>query len=202
MGRIIVQGDISVRAAIEYNNKEGLSKVYNRALELGGTTDIVVFVHDDILINDCLIYDKLMDAQKRGMDVVGVAGGKGWVPPPDRSAHWGWTTASRSCGMAGIVNHVSPEGKLFASHYGETPARTLTIDGCFMAVMNRGLTMKFNEKYDFDFYDMALSMDAYKLGLKTGVEPVLLTHLSRGEGLKKPEFLVAQNQFLEEYFGV
>lgn len=171
--------------------------------EYGGY-DVVVFLHDDIILNDCMIYEKLVEAKNRGMDVVGVAGGKGWVPPPDRSAHWGWTSASRSCGMAGIVNHVSPEGKLFASHYGETPTRTLTVDGCFMVFMNKALDkgLRFNQKYDFDFYDMALSMDAYKLGLKTGVEPVLLTHLSRGEGIRKPEFLESQNKFLEEYFGV
>ena len=62
--------------------------------------------------------------------------------------------------------------------------------------------MKFNENYQFDFYDMAFSLDAYKMGMKVGVEPVLLTHLSRGEGIKKPEFLESQNKFLEEYFGV
>lgn len=45
-----------------------------------------------------------------------------------------------------------------------------------MAFMNGALDkgLKFNQRYDFDFYDMAVSMDAYKLGLKTGVEPILL----------------------------
>jgi hypothetical protein len=51
--------------------------------------------------------------------------------------------------------------------------------------------LKFNEKFKFDFYDVALCMDAFKLGLNVGVEAILLTHDSIGKGALKPSFLEA-----------
>lgn len=94
-----------------YGNKEGLSSIYNRALdEFCEGYDFVVFAHDDLSINDCLVYDKLMDGK---YDVIGVAGGKGWIPPDNPSQPCGWTVAARGSGMAGMMTHVADDGKLF-----------------------------------------------------------------------------------------
>ena len=78
----------------------------------------------------------------------------------------------------------------------------MTIDGCFIAIMKSALDkgLRFNEKFNFDFYDIALCMDSYKLGLKVGVEPILITHKSVGQGFLKPSFLEAQKLFISEYF--
>ena len=71
--------------------------------------------------------------------------------------------------------------------------------------MNRGLeafrsgALKFNEKFKFDFYDVAFCMDAFKLGLNVGVEAILITHGSVGKGFLKPSFLEAQQVFIKEY---
>lgn len=65
--------------------------MYNRALDEYEGYDVVVFLHDDIIVSDCQIYDKLVEAKARGMDLVGVAGGKGWIPPPRKDVPWGWT---------------------------------------------------------------------------------------------------------------
>lgn len=82
-----------------------------------------------------------------------------------------------------------------------SPSRTLTIDGSFMCFTKKVVgKLKFNDKFYFDFYDMALCMDAYKLGFKVGVVPILMTHQSQGLGVFKPEFMEAQRKFLNEYF--
>lgn len=67
-----------VRCVPLYGNKEGLPKVYNLSINQQQDADIVVLLHDDITVNDCLLFDKLEDARKRGLDIVGVAGSKGY----------------------------------------------------------------------------------------------------------------------------
>lgn len=192
------QFEIHVEGAVE--NTEGLPKVYNRILDkYNGQYDAIVFIHDDITINDCLVYQKLKQAFDRGMDVVGVAGGKGWNRPKDEKKPVGWNVASRECGLNGFIIHKEGESS-FATSFGPSPARTLTVDGCFIALMNRGLELRFDERFDFNHYDIDLSFQAYYKGLNVGVEPIVLTHGSLGKGLLKPEFLDSQRKFIDKWF--
>jgi hypothetical protein len=67
---------------VESENKEGLPKIYNKVLsDFGNQYDIIVFIHDDLVVSDCQIYDKLIEAKTSGMDLVGCCGGKGWEFP-------------------------------------------------------------------------------------------------------------------------
>lgn len=192
------QYEIHVEGAVE--NKDGLPKVYNRILDkYQGQYDAIVFTHDDITINDCLVYQKLKQAHDRGMDVVGVAGGKGWNRPKDETKPVGWNVASRECGLNGFIIHREGDST-FATSFGPSPARTLTVDGCFIALMNKGLELRFDEQFDFNHYDIDLCFQAYKKGLAVGVEPIILTHGSIGKGLLKPEFLDSQRKFIDKWF--
>ncbi len=192
--------DDRIDYCVTWDNTDGLPKAYNRILnEYADKYDTICFCHDDITLNDCLVYDKLKDARKRGMDVIGVAGGKGYVPPKDPNIHIGWNTASRDAGLAGFIVHRDGD-TTFATTYGPTPSPTLTVDGCFFALMNRGLELRFDEQYGFHFYDMDICLEAYKKGMKVGVEPIVVTHGSIGRGLRTPEFLVEQKKFLKKWF--
>ena len=68
-----------------------------------------------------------------------------------------------------MVHHDAEHQTYITTSYGPAPQRVLVVDGCFIALMNKGLeafrsgALKFNEKFKFDFYDVALCMDAYKL---------------------------------------
>ena len=205
--------DIDRLVSLNYN-KVGLPKAYNDALsgvhdDLDGY-DAVLFCHDDVVLTDIQMGRKIEAAKDRGLDIIGVAGGKGWRPPfgmnPLEVPMGWWSAAGSQFGLNGYIIH-APEGHpQFATAYGPTPARTLTLDGCFVCFMNDGLKalsdgrLKWNENYDFDFYDMALAMDAYRLGLKVGVEPIVVTHGSMGLGATKPRFIEAQRRFVREYF--
>ena len=96
-----------------------------------------------------------------------------------------------------MVHHDAEHQTYLTTSYGPAPQRVLVVDGCFIALMNKGLeafrsgSLKFNEKFNFDFYDVALCMDAFKLGLNVGVEAILPTHDSIGKGALKPSFLEA-----------
>lgn len=93
------------------------------------------------------------------------------------------------------------DGHTFATPYGYN-GRTLTIDGCFMCLMNDALKkgLRFNEHYSFHHYDMALCMDAWSMGLKCGTCGIICTHSSIGLGIQTKEFLDSQKLFLKEYF--
>lgn len=168
--------------------------------------DIYIFLHDDVVVNDSLLYNKLFDAEKRGRDVVGVAGSKGFeIPNPDVPTGW-WSPPNQRHGLAGAVNHlqVTPNGQEMScmTSYGPCPSRVLAIDGCFICLMNEGRKLRFNETFDFNHYDTALCMDAYKQGMNVGVEPIFISHKSPGQGFLKPEFLESQRKFIKEYFKV
>lgn len=186
-----------------FANKEGLPKVYNNTINQHQDADIIVFIHDDIILNDIMLFDKLLAAKDAGLDIVGVAGAKGYeVPDINQPTGW-WSPPNAKFGFAGQVCHYDAEkGCYFTTSYGPCPQRVLVIDGCFIAIMRSALDkgLKFNEKFNFDFYDIALCMDAYKQGLKVGVSPIMLTHNSVGRGFLKPSFLEAQKLFVSEYF--
>ena len=69
-----------------------------------------------------------------------------------------------------------------------------------MAFANNGLKLRFDEQFQWDFYDIDICLNAYKKGMKVGVEPIILTHGSIGKGLLKPEFLESQRKFLDKWF--
>lgn len=58
---------------IVYENQEGLSVVYNRFLNARDSKNLIVFVHDDVRIQDLFFVEKL-DQAFDSFDVIGVAG--------------------------------------------------------------------------------------------------------------------------------
>lgn len=208
----------SIDTEILYDNSDGLPKVYNsiidREIESAEKSDFLIFVHDDIWINDVFIFDKILSANKY-FDVIGVCGGKGWESYGDGTVPMIWTHASRGKGMSGFMAHAADDSQsrikhditydgrsIFSTSYGHSPSRTLTVDGCFMCLsksaVERGL--KFDEMFNFHFYDMDLCFYAYVKGIKVGTAPVLLTHESLGLSVSQPQFMESQKAFLKKWF--
>lgn len=199
-----IPSDFSVHGCVVHCSKDdGLPKMYNKILaEFSSEFDVVLFAHDDLVINDYLVFQHLLNAKQEGYGVVGIAGGKSWQIPCGVNplvTPLGWTAATSTCGASGGVLHIDDNGRFFQSSYGFAPSRVLTVDGCFIAMMNDGLNLRFDEDFTFDFYDMSLCMMAYLRGVKVGVYPILCTHYSMGKGVFKPEFLESQKKFLEKY---
>lgn len=177
--------------------------MYNKEIDKHPGYDWIVFIHDDIRIYDTSIYQKLLDAEKRGWDVVGVAGSKSYiVPNPTIPTGW-WSSPNKVNGLAGFVGH-NIDGKISMSAFGPAPQRVLVIDGVFIAVSRRavdGAGLRFEENHQFHFYDMDICYQAYKKGLAVGVEPIYIEHRSPGAGFRSPEFLEEQKKFIRKYFG-
>jgi hypothetical protein len=192
-------------------NIEGLSKTYNRFLKsldnkdyvgntFGSKYDYLIFVHDDVYIDDLEIFNKLDEAFKQ-YDIVGLAGGL----EPEIKPLCLWHHMCKRENWRGRVGHFDDKGNKFITDFGKTPSRVCVLDGLFLAVnlkKVRETSWKFNETDcgKFHLYDIASSLDANAAGLKLGVWPILVYHHSPGlRDINDPSFQESQKKFLAKY---
>lgn len=219
LSKMNLQNRVNAKVFIEFNNSSGLSTVYNSFLsEHSNDIDansFVVFVHDDVWINDVCFFDKIVDAAKN-FQVIGVCGGKAWNAYGNGNTPIIWTHAARGAGMSGFMIHAADERQsqvkhefsfdgrsIFATNYGYSPSRTLTIDGCLMCFTKGAIEagLKFDEQFDFHFYDMDMCISAFLKELNVGTAPVLVTHESLGYSVSQPRFMELQKVFMKKWFG-
>lgn len=219
LDRMAIGDEASVDMEVVFENFDALSAVFNRALEESVSDtdrkdDFVVFVHDDIYLNDVLMFDKIRAVSDK-FDVIGVCGGKTWNPKLVKNGKpIIWTTASTQGGGSGFMIHgmssswnpsihdIDYRGRsLRAANYGGSPSRVLTIDGSFMCFGRKAIdSLRFDEQFEFHYYDMDVSMAAYAKKLVVGTAPILLTHNSLGESVFQPSYLKMQEKFLAKWF--
>src|SRR5271163_3562428 len=76
--------DPRIESSITCSNDRGLPHLYNRAIQKSKDDEALLFIHDDVLIEDFHIFVRLCDAFQ-AFDVVGVAGNTSINP---RQAGW------------------------------------------------------------------------------------------------------------------
>ena len=173
---------LEVRVAAE--NRMGLPVVYNREICTENREKILVFVHDDVWLDDCFLYERLVDALER-FDIVGVAGNvrrlplqPGWAFVSEEPFTW-----DERRYLSGAVAHgAGPGGEV--RRYGSAGQRCMLLDGVFLAARCRSLLdrgVQFDERFAFDFYDVDFCRSAEKAGLCMGTWPIAITHGSIGK---------------------
>ena len=184
-------------------NTEGLSKRYNEILSLHKNNyKFIVFVHDDVYVDDLAVCDKLERAHK-DFDIVGLAGGIN--PKIQKLALWHLMCGGfNSNNLRGAVAHPCNEnGQIFMTSFGPTPSRVAILDGLFLSVNTSKIIQakwKFNENYTFHHYDIASCLDANSKKLKLGVAPIWVVHKSPGLLDTNDEiFTSSQDKFLKEF---
>jgi hypothetical protein len=187
---------------ITWKNAEGLSAVYNRKLLKHGNagSEYIVFVHDDVYVDDLKLYDKVLAARcNLGYQIIGVAGASS-VTVRDPSL---WHLMCGQADWRGTVHHFTSNGQIRASAFGPTPSQVAVMDGLFMAVHVPSVLAagwRFNEDYDFHHYDIASCLDARAKGLKLGVYPIHLIHESPGlDSRSNPIWEASNERFLATY---
>lgn len=161
------------------NNGESLTKCYNRGLDLA-TNNIVVFCHDDIIIETKQWGNKLIKIFTDNIEygIIGVAGSK-YLSTTGR-----WWDNRKT--MYGRVNHTH-NGKKWLSAYspdqGNGVEEVINIDGVFFCVHKERIKHKFDETVEgFHFYDVDFSFQNYISGVKIGViTKIKINHFSIGE---------------------
>ena len=167
---------------IAFANSRGLPDVFNARILAQDPAEILVFVHDDVWLDDYYLADRLV-AACQAFDVIGVAGNRRRV-----SAQPAWVfvdsklTPDQDANLSGGVAHgAMPFGDV--SSYGPAPAECKLLDGVFLAAKKASLTGRgvlFDPTFDFHFYDMDFCRTADEKGLRLGTWPICLTHQSGG----------------------
>jgi hypothetical protein len=160
------------------NNGEDLTKSYNKGLKKS-KNDIVIFCHDDIIIETKNWGQKLIKLFERNQEygVIGVAGTKN-MPV---SGQW-WEDRSK---MYGRVAHTH-EGKTWLSTYsddlGQNIEEAVIVDGLFFAIDKTKIKTKFNESVKgFHFYEITFCFENFLKGVKIGVTTMIrVNHMSIG----------------------
>jgi hypothetical protein len=204
INRIVDRVKTEHEASIHFvqNNTEGLSLCYNKFLDKHRNKfDYVVFVHDDVYIDDYNVVDKITKAHTN-FDIVGIAGGvNAKVIKP---ALWHLMCGGIGSGnLRGAVAHFTNNEQIIMTTFGPIPSRVAVLDGLFISVnvkKAKSVGWKFNENYTFHHYDIASSIDANNKKLKLGVFPIWVTHRSPGLlDLNDPRFTTSQDKFVSEY---
>lgn len=190
-----------VKVWVEFENKEGLPTVYNKALTNIEKSDYLVFTHDDITLNDAFFFDTIISSK---FDVIGAVGGKAWgIPGGFDLAHRPliWTVATCGKGASGFMLHDLKDGRNLPSSYGYAPQETMTLDGSIIIFTRKAVEkgLRWDEGFSFHWYDMDICAQAHKLGLRVGTAPILLTHGSVGASVAQPEFMEGQGRFVRKW---
>ncbi len=183
------------------NNKNSLASVYNQHINEKYKDNTLLFVHDDVYIDDLRLYQKLEEAFEI-YDVVGLAGTTGPLTIKE-PALWHIMGGPRE-NYRGSVAHYANDKQCYSTSFGLTPDRVLLIDGLFMAVKTKTLLdkgIKFDESNParFHFYDLDFCLQCNKAGLKIGVWPIWCIHKSPGLREYSPEFLKGQEWFINKW---
>lgn len=171
-------------AHITAENATGLPQLYNARIEQGPDESILVFVHDDVWVEDFAIDAALADALNH-FDIVGVVGNQRRVPGRPT---WSGGTEHRDGSLdfpylSGRVGHSkTPFGKIL--NLGPLKVPCQMIDGLFIAARRgtlRRAGVQFDPQFSFHFYDMDFCRSATRAGLSIGTWPISLTHQSSGK---------------------
>jgi GT2 family glycosyltransferase len=187
-------------ARIAFANTHGLPDVYNRGLVAAESDSIVVFMHDDVWIDDHFFSQRIV-AGLSTYDVIGVAGNRrrvaGQPAWPFVDLKFTWDQRENLSGAVAHGQH--PFGPV--SHFGDAPAACELLDGVFMAAKKSVLTDKqinFDQRFDFHFYDMDFCRAARQGGLTLGTWPICLTHQSGGAFGTEP-WQAAYRRYLDKW---
>ena len=193
---------------LAHGNVRPLAEVYNQAIEASTDEDVLVFLHDDVRIDDWFLTQRLSDALK-AFDVVGVAGNQRVQPrqvawylqpePEDPSEPAPWDREH----LSGAVYHGADGEPGEMSKYGLTPWPVRLLDGVFLAtpaVRLKHTGVRFDPALAFHFYDLDFCLSAHRAGLRLGTWPIALTHASRGGSINTPSWRDARALYLRKWF--
>ena len=182
------------------NNTRALAWSYNQVIDAAEPNDVLVFVHDDVVVDDWMLGWRLQEALLH-FDVVGVAGNRRrqseqttWLMLPHTNQ---WDMAY----VSGLIMHGSARRKAL-TFFGSTPAKVKLLDGVLLAARAGRLQtqrVRFDPQFDFHLYDLDFCRTAQAAGLSMGTWPLAITHASGGGGYFSPEWQRNADAYLKKW---
>ena len=207
--------NVIYRSHIHFSNAKGLPTAYNSSINESLslryateiTDEILVFIHDDVWIDDANIGQHLVDGLNE-FDVIGVVGSIDRLPGQASWAFLPGIAESNSLDLAfspnsgkvsgTICRGVNPCGEI--GFYGPWKQSCELLDGVFLAVRKdtlRRTGLLFDPRFDFHFYDLDFCRTARSLGLRLGTWPISLTHQS--DGSHGPNWLLQHSNYVAKW---
>ena len=163
---------------VTLSNSLGLPEIYNRRIQ-ESPHDILVFVHDDVWIDDYFLADRVMEGLVL-YHVISVAGNTRLV-----DSHVAWHLNKGKADLPHLSGSVAhgpvPFGQV--SHFGDCPRPCELLDGVLLAARRSVLLDKklfFDTRFFFHFYDLDFCRTVGQSGLSIGTWPIAITHKSGG----------------------
>lgn len=188
-------------------NGAGLSHVYNIAIEESRDDPaMLLFVHDDVRLCDLFWADRLRDGLN-AFDVIGIVGNRRRVP---RQPSWAFSavdfvsdrlTVDDRQNFSGAFCHgegAAPEG---IDAFGPSGQSVKLLDGLFLAARSDTLwekSVRFDERFEFHFYDLDFCRQAERAGLSLGTWPISVIHASKGHFAGK-RWRQAYERYIEKW---
>jgi len=195
------------------NNAISLSKCYNDfirfQLNKAYPGDILVFMHDDVIIEDSDFEFKLKEAMCT-FDIVGLAGTNHFqiseysmwhhCPPSARSGavtHPAYVNPTEN----DEIRHYLDTPQVGVASFGPMPQECVVLDGLFLAVdINTVLLsggIRFDKELNWHFYDLDFCLTAHEEeALSIGTWPIHARHISPGlRSFDDPIFLKDRDRF-------
>lgn len=193
----------TLNTLIYTENKSGLSECYNKAINIMLNDDVkIIFIHDDVYINDMFIFEKLEEVFKE-FDIIGVAGSSNFSL---NRLPLAWHNSLRDDWSGGLfhpkVDKSENYNNIYYTDFGSFNKSVACIDGLFIAVKVSSIKEKevrFDNKFTFDHYDLDFSLSCITKGLKIGTVPVILTHISHGSGINSERYKKLQDEVIKKW---
>lgn len=174
--------DKRIRARLAFRNRKGLPEVYNTHITAADSPQALVFMHDDVWIDDPSLVDQVLAGLAR-YDVIGVVGNKRRLPFQPAWAFsdpmFNWDADTH---LSGAIGH-GQQARGEVTTFGEAPADCELLDGVFIAARTQALKTQgvaFDQRFQFHLYDVDFCRSARQKGLSVGTWPISLTHQSEG----------------------
>jgi hypothetical protein len=193
------------------NNTKPLGECYNTALDEAGPDDVLVFLHDDVRLDDWMLGHRLSEALAV-FDVVGVAGNRRrqngqltwYLQPPMNNGQGSTEVLWDSDQLCGAIAHGprQPGEQAMVSHYGLSPAQVALLDGVLIAARVdrlRATGVRFDESLGFHFYDLDFCRTANDAGLKLGTWPIAITHASSGGSINSQAWTDSRERYFRKW---
>jgi GT2 family glycosyltransferase len=197
---------------LSHGHQAPLAELYNQAIDKAAPDDVLVFVHDDVHIDDWMLAARLREALQQ-FDVVGVAGTRrrqpgqwAWYLQPLQDTPEGvpdWSSSVRDTEfLSGAVAHGNPGQRNHITFFGPSPSEVCLLDGVLLAARAWKLQqhgVRFDPALAFHFYDLDFCRTAQAAGLRLGTWPLAITHQSGGGSIHSPAWLQARERYVGKW---
>lgn len=192
----------SLDIVLQTENREGLPAIYNRAIAASRADPaVLIFMHDDIHLCDFYWADQAVMALAH-FQIAGLAGNRrrvsnqpSWAFIDDKFT---WDARENLSGIVGHGKGFPPKG---LGVFGAPGQEVKLLDGLMLMAHSDTLIahdLRFDERFDFNFYDLDFCRQAEAKKLKMGTWPLSVVHESGGNYLSE-SWRAAYRRYLEKW---